>query len=426
MAMTGTTAPDEPDGSRTPLPFLLPSSDDGRDTVEAWREWRRSRHLFLPAPHLTLDQYRALSPREKRLHNLHRASTHANLAVQETPMSARVVRLLEMRVQSGALKRRPGARAGVMVNGGGYQGKTETVCEFAAAFEDLWLDLHRGFNPASLPGTRDLHAPVAYVPTPVKATPKSTCQAILDFYGGPTDMTLPQLLRAVRSSIADHGTKVLIMDDITRLKLHRQDDQDVLDMIRDLMNMQVTLVLIGVGIRRSGLLREGRFDADTNQWVCLPPQHKPKSYNDEAATQTERRFDVIDLDPFRYDTPEQITAWVTHLHGIEEQLRLFRSSPGMLVDGTMPEYLFRRTGGIVGLLERLIEDGCQMAIADGSERLTEDLFDQIKINVGNLPNDNHDAESGEVPDVPPHTPKKRRRGRNTVFDDHGLPQKDAG
>jgi hypothetical protein len=67
----------------------------------------------------------------------------------------------------------------VMITGGGYQGKTETACEVAADFEDAWLELHHHLNPDAVPGTRDLHAPVAYVQTPVTAKPKSTCKAIL-------------------------------------------------------------------------------------------------------------------------------------------------------------------------------------------------------------------------------------------------------
>jgi hypothetical protein len=78
-----------------------------------------------------------------------------------------------------------------------------------------------------LPGTRDLHAPVAYVQTPVTAKPKSTCQAILDFFGADhKNMTLPQLTRAMRASLHDHGTRAMLLDDITRLKMHRADDQD--------------------------------------------------------------------------------------------------------------------------------------------------------------------------------------------------------
>ena len=55
---------------------------------------------------------------------------------------------------------------------------------------------------------------------------------------------------------------------------------------------------------------------------------------------------------------------------IEQQLRLMDAAPGMLTDGTMPEYLYRRTNGVVGLLERLIEDGCREAIDTGAEFLT--------------------------------------------------------
>jgi hypothetical protein len=257
------------------------------------------------------------------------------------------------------------------------------------------------------------------VQTPVTATPKSVCQAILDFYGADhAKMTLPQLVHAVRTSLYDHGTKVLILDDITRLKMHREADQDALDLLRSLMSMHVTLVLIGVGIAQSGLLREGR--APTG----VPPGTKPgRDHNEEAATQTERRFDLVNLDPFRYDTPPQIAAWITHLAGIENQLRLLRAPPGMLTDGLMPEYLFRRTNGIVGLLERLVEDGAAHAIDTGAEHLSIDLLDAIDINLGNPPGPGRTVE--ETPTVPTRpastSTRQRRNARNTVFDDPGTP-----
>jgi hypothetical protein len=92
----------------------------------------------------------------------------------------------------------------------------------------------------------------------------------------------------------------------------------------------------------------------------------------------------------------------------------------MLTDGVMPEYLFRRTKGIVGLLERMIEDGCTAAIDTDAERLTVDLLDGVDIDLGNRGDRNRTA--GEVPDVPrPATPARGRSrpARNTVFDDRG-------
>jgi AAA domain len=336
-------------------------------------------------------------------------------------------------VEGNALKQKPSTRAGVMVTGGGYQGKTETLCETAADFEDDWLALHRSLNPEAVPGTRDLHAPVAYVQTPVTAKPKSLCKAILGFYGADTKgMDLPDLVRQVAASLNDHGTKALLLDDITRLRMHRKDDQDVLDLIRAFMSMHVTLVLIGVDIPGSGLLREGRHDPASGQWV-LPPSHAAVAHGLEA-TQTERRFDVIELDRFRYDSPAQIAAWTAHLAGVEQHLRLMNAARGMLTGGTMPEYLYRRTDGVVGLLERLIEDGCREAIdtgtgtgtGTGTEELTEGILDSVTVDITGAPG--RDPAAGEIPAVPPkpagragrdHRSSRRRRGRNTVFDDHG-------
>ena len=355
------------------------------------------------------------------LYDLHRAATHANLPLQQTPMSQAVTRALRGRIESNALKHKPSTRAGVMITGGGYQGKTETACEVAADFEDAWLELHHHLNPGALAGTRDLHAPVAYVQTPVTAKPKSACKAILGFYGADTrNMDLPNLVRQVGASIRDHGTKALLLDDITRLRMHRADDQDVLDLIRAFMSMHVTLVLIGVDIPGSGLLREGRHDPRTGQWLFPPSRHA--GVHGLEATQTERRFDLVELDRFRYDTPAQITAWTRHLAGVERQLRLMDAAPGMLTDGTMPEYLYRRTSGVVGLLERLAEDGCREAIDTGTERLDQAVLDNVALSLPDIRS--RDAEAGEIPPMPPGPAQaggsgagKRRRRRNTVFDD---------
>ena len=268
-----TPAHDEAAGD--PAPFVLPGPPPARETLAGWQQWRAARGSFTSrAPRLDRAAWRALPPRRRMLYDLHRAATHANLPLQQTPMSQAVTRVLRGRIESNALKHKPSTRAGVMITGGGYQGKTETACEVAAGFEDAWLELHHHLNPDAMPGTRDLHAPVAYVQTPVTAKPKSTCKAILGFYGADTkNMDLPDLVRQVAASIRDHGTKALLLDDITRLRMHRADDQDVLDLIRAFMSMHVTLVLIGVDIPGSGLLREGRHDPRTGQWAFPPSRH---------------------------------------------------------------------------------------------------------------------------------------------------------
>ena len=310
-----------------------------------------------------------------------------------------------------------------MINGGGCQGKTETICEVIASFEDQWLALYAQ-NPGAVAGTLDQHAPVAYVRTPVKATPISACQRILDFYGEDyKGMRQEDLIRTVKNAIYDHGTKALVLDDITRLKLHREADQDVLDLIRELMSLPVTLILAGVGIPRSGLLRDGRKDPRTGQWLFPPVKDRGKSRNDDTPGQTDLRFDLLDLDRFSYDTPAGIAAWTAHLVGIEQQLRLLHGHDGMLSDGTMPEYLFRRTGGIVGLVKKLVQAGCRYAIETGHEQITTGLLDTLTLSPADLPD--LDPDTGEIPHIPvqpaPPPRKTPARPRNTVFDDRGTP-----
>jgi chloramphenicol 3-O-phosphotransferase len=410
-----------------PVASFLPGPPIDRTRVEGWQRWERTRDLFVPAPVLSMEQYLQLTPRRRRIHDLHRLATHSSLPVQSTPMSDAVGWLVKARIEDGAYSHKAGIRTGVMVNGGGAQGKTETVCAALAAFAEAWLEVNEYMNPEAMAGTRDLLAPVAYVRCPVKATPVSTCQRILDFYGEDyKNMRQEDLIRTVNAAISSHATKALVIDDITRLKLHRESDQDVLDLLLEVMSMSVTLILVGVGIPTSGLLRRGRFDPVAKQWVIPPVRDRGRSPNPDAATQHERRFEMVDLQPFSYDTPGQINAWVDRLAALEKCLRLLHDTEGMLTSGSMPEYLFQRTNGVVGLLEKLVQRGCRVAIEDGSERLSKELLNRCAVLPTDLPD--LDADSGEQPLIPPveSRPRKKPKGRNTVFDDSGPAAESAG
>ncbi|MFF7793475.1 hypothetical protein [Streptomyces sp. NPDC007991] len=149
------------------------------------------------------------------------------------------------------------------------------------------------------------------------------------------------------------------------------------------------------------------------------PQLESTRIHGLEITQTEHRFELIELDRFRYTTPKQIQAFVDHLKGIERHLRLLKGTEGMLTGGTMPEYLMRRTGGVVGLLGRLLEDGAQEAVESGKELIDESLLDEIVLRRD---------EPAQPPDEPliPADPltvgkktRQAKRPRNTVFDDSG-------
>jgi hypothetical protein len=210
-----------------------------------------------------------------------------------------------------------------------------------------------------------------------------------------------------------------VIDDVTRLKLHREADQDVLDLIRELMSLPVTLVLVGAGIPKSGLLRDGRRDPRTGQWLFPPVRDRGRSRNDDAPGQTDLRFELTDLNRFTYGTPKGIAAWTAHLVGIEQQLRLLNDCNGMLSDNGMPEYLYDRTGGIVGLLRKLVQEGCRHAIETGAETITAELLDALALSPDDLPD--LDPGAGELPDIPAQPSPKPCKRRSTVFDDRGTP-----
>jgi hypothetical protein len=192
--------------------FWLPEPVD-RQTEAGWRRWVQTRHSFAPARSLSRSEVALLSPAEQEDYLLHRDATNSNLPLQETPMSKAASRVMRSRLWLGALKARPSTRRGLIMNGGGCQGKTETACEVAAAFEEEWRARHHNQNPEAVAGTRDLHIPVAYVQTPVTAKPKSTCKAILDFYGADhKGLDLPGLIRAVRRHVHAHGTRAILLD----------------------------------------------------------------------------------------------------------------------------------------------------------------------------------------------------------------------
>ncbi|MEW1914195.1 TniB family NTP-binding protein [Kitasatospora sp. NPDC085895] len=418
MTVSGPDGPQKTWPSRERLAELVLRPTLHRDTFEGWQHYRRTRGQLLPPPHLTPKQWSTLPVDRRFDYDMFRRLTNVNLPLQQTPMAAKVTRLIKRRLHGNALKMDDPTLAGVMVSGFGHYGKTATVSAVCAAFEDSWLQLHDFLNPAAVPGTADLHAPVVYVSTPVTATPKSTCQAILRFFRADmrASATLPRLVQLVADTLRDHGVRALVLDDISRLRMHRADDQDVLDLIRAFMSLGVTLILTGVNIPGTGLLREAKWNARQQQWVL--PSVESSRVNGLEPTQTEHRFELVEMDRFRYTTSDQINAFLQHLCGIEVHLRLLNAKPGMLTEGTMPEYLMRRTNGIVGLLSRLIEDGCQEAMDSGRELLDEATLDEIVIR-----RDDPQLAPEEIDPTPPatapRTPARRRRGRNTVFDDHG-------
>lgn len=430
------------------LTDLVPLRRPDLDTVAGLRQWAAARGQGERPPVLSVEQYRALEPRDKRRYDLHRRVSNANLGIVDTPMLLAARDAMEQRFWANALSNEPGAVEGIMVNGGGAQGKTATVLAVVADFLDDWEEAHGLRNPDAFPGGRDAHEPVVYARVSAKPTPKTLCGAVLDAVGEdwhPGETFGPLRSRVCRA-LKELGTRVLVLDDITRIKMHRHDDQDVLDLIRDIMDTGATLVLVGVGITTSGLLSEGTTDAPARgpqrsgavrepvpvETVALvrPPSGRlrRRTVEDDAQyTQTERRFKLMHITNFAFDSAADKREWISFLGGMGSQLRLVGMDPAdpgaVLTRDELPEYLFRRTGGVVGTLNRLVTEACLVAVgnpdpATGEERITVELLNGITANYS--AEEGRIAEVGEIPDVPavppaPTAAPRGRRGASTVL-----------
>ena len=82
--------------------------------------------------------------------------------------------------------------------------------------------------------------------------------------------------------------------------------------------------------------------------------------------------------PFAYGTAGQREQWRALIATMELALRLLRHKPGSLVG--MDEYLYRRTGGMIGSLSQLIRGGAILAIENRSEAVTRDLLDIVPVD----------------------------------------------
>jgi len=210
----------------------------------------------------------------------------------------------------------------------------------------------------------------------------------------------PELTTRVRKIIAECGTRLLVLDDITRLKMHREADQNAADFIRALMETGATVLGIGVNVEQSGLLYEGQ--ASTK--------------NRRLLTQTRARFTVHTLGSFTDETSDAFAGWLSHLKAIEEDLPLLDKTPGMLTGDDTPAYLLRRTRGVVGSLTRLISEasirvlGQQPTGPQTGEDLSREILDSVRLD--------HAAENQGLPEptnLNPRATARRSRSRNGTF-----------
>lgn len=205
--------------------------------------------------------------------------------------------------------------------------------------------------------------PVFRVGLTSRTTLRTLNQMICDFYGHPgtAHTNAAQLAGFAVDCVLSCETRVGVIDDLHFIDPHRRDGLDVANHLKWLANeLPVTFLFAGVGLAERRLFSEGL------------------SGDSAVMAQTARRWTRLELPPFTITDEPSRRQWHSLLKATERQLVLGATRPGMLAD--LGDYLFARTSGHIGSFITLITRGCYRAIRTGTENLTQDVLDAVRID----------------------------------------------
>ncbi|MET8453997.1 ATP-binding protein [Streptomyces sp. NPDC005209] len=320
--------------------------------LEGWLEFVDGPERSQPET-LSCSQLAALSPAALLRHNDRRAVWHANLGPIKTPQLLRLHDELAEIVDSN---RHDGdkAKPAALVDAYPGLGKSTAVLEYGRDFHRTQIALR---GETTLEGHR--RVPVLYIALSGNTRIRGLNAAICRFYGLPTRGDADALAERAKDAVLSLKTAVFIIDDIHFLDASARATTAVANHLKFLANtFPVTLIYIGVGVRRRGILTEG-----------LSPDQT-------LHAQFGRRTTALSLRPFQIDSEEGRLEWRRLLLTIEHKLVLAEKHPGMLADD-LSDYLLARSSGHFASFMALINRGCLRAIRTRHERLDTELMNQV-------------------------------------------------
>lgn len=368
------------------------------DTYASWQAFAvahtTSKRLVV---RLTRPEYAALDATQRRRVDLLRSVAVANLPKVETPMAARAAETIEITLHANTFNNDPGVRTGLFLSAPSSYGKSTLMREVAARFEADVRSVN-DFHPLR-PDYVDVWVPVAWVPLSASPTITALCRRILEFFGeghSTARATEALLTQRVLSVLRDCGTKLLVLDDITRLKMHREADVNVADFVRELQESSCTIVGLGVDVEGSGILNEGEAS-----W-----------HERRLLTQTRSRFVNVTLDKFHYDTDENIDAFTGHVTHMLRSVPLLDQPEA--VDPVLVSALYARTQGVIGPLATLITHASLDAQRTGAEQITVESVRRIQLDVAS--EEHRETTTRPVTRTVRERPNAQHKNRNRVFD----------
>ncbi|MET7610400.1 ATP-binding protein [Streptomyces seoulensis] len=335
--------------SRTPfVPQQAPEQelppDSPLTTKEGWR--RFVEHESSPPALLTTVQQAALSPKERLRDDELRRNYHADLPLVNTPTIQKVIATSRLLIQLN--RQQISARRGIIISGASGTGKTTALSQLGRAHEIAVRKRH--------PRDR-ARLPVLYVTVPPAATPKMLAMEFARFFGldFPTRFNITDVVNAVCATAAHVHVDLVLIDELHNLNLATRTGAEASDQLKYFAErLPATFAYAGIDVEDQGLFAGTR------------------------GRQIAGRFTVIRTTPFPYAPGADRDAWHSLVGTLESILRLHHHQTGTLP--SLSEYLYHRSGGMIGSLSQLIRGAAVLAIEDGSERITEGLLETVPVD----------------------------------------------
>ena len=319
-------------------------ADDPLTTKEGWR--RFAGHQPQPPELLEEAAPERLTAVGRGEYHEARKDYHADLPMVNTPVIQKVIATSRLLIQLN--RHQVSARRGVIISGASGTGKTTALTQLGRTHELHVRKRHPGDQ---------YRLPVLYVTVPPAATARMLAVEFARFLGleFTTRANITDIVNAVCATASHTHVELVCIDEIHNLNLATRTGADVSGQLKYFAErLPATFVYAGIEVEAQGLFAGVR------------------------GRQIAGRFTVIPAAPFAYGTGEQREQWRALIATLETLLRLHRHRAGTLV--SLAEYLYQRSGGMIGSLSQLIRGAAILAIEDGTEQISRDLLDVVPVD----------------------------------------------
>jgi DNA transposition AAA+ family ATPase len=319
-------------------------ADDPLTTKEGWR--RFTEHQPQPPDLLAESELEGLTAGQRADYDDSRKDYHADLPMVNTPVIQKVIATSRLLIQLN--RHQVSARRGLIISGASGTGKTTALTQLGRTHE-LHVRKRYPEDPYRLP--------VLYVTVPPAATARMLAVEFARFLGleFTTRANITDIVNAVCATASHTRVELVCIDEIHNLNLATRTGADVSDQLKYFAErLPATFVYAGIEVEAQGLFAGVR------------------------GRQIAGRFTVIPAAPFSYGTADQREQWRALIATLETLLRLHCHKTGTLT--SLAEYLYQRSGGMIGSLSQLIRGAAILAIEDGTEKITRDLLDIVPVD----------------------------------------------